>query len=139
MENDEDWGRKFRTDWTLILVIVKTQCNKLQHCLSKHNLTLTTDSIFGVQVDELLAAGVNVTIYSGQVSPTISHLLVLDMSNQRCFNLEGNENCISCILRPLYTMVKVCDHEIVRPFETHPKAVRLKIKTEYGVFTGLQV
>lgn len=78
-ENDEDWT--FITDWTLILVIVKTQCNKLQHCLSKHNLTLTTYPIFGVQVDELLAAGVDITIYSGQVSATTSHLLVLDMSN----------------------------------------------------------
>ena len=139
MENDEDWGCSFRTDWTLILVIVKTQCNKLQHCLSKHNLTLSTRPIFGVQVDELLAAGVNVTIYSGQVSPTTSHLLALDVSNQRCFYHEEYENCILCILWPPYTMVKARDHEIVRPFETHPKAVQWKIKTEYCVFTGLQV
>ena len=137
MESDEDWGCNFRTDWTLILVIVKPQCNKLQRCLSKRNLTLTTHPIFGVQVDELLAAGVNVTIYSGQVSPTTSHLLVLDMSNQRCFNHEEYENGIFCILWPPYTIVKACDHETVRTFETHPKAVRWKIKTEYCVFTGL--
>ena len=37
---------------------------------------------------------------------------------------------------PLYTIVKGCDHKIVRPFETHPKPVLWIIEIELCVVVG---
>ena len=38
-----------------------------------------------------------------------------------------------------YTMVKGCDHELVRALETHMKAVPWKINIEICMVAGLQV
>jgi len=39
---------------------------------------------------------------------------------------------------PLYNIVKGCDHNIVRPFEAHPKAVLWITEIELCVVAGFQ-
>ncbi len=42
-------------------------------------------------------------------------------------------------MKPLYTMVKSCDMEILRPLKTHPKVIPMKINNHLGVGLGFQM